>query len=243
AAKAGEGREEIRNVCAERGADLYLYGEDFSTTLASDGRWKWQPSQDFSPTSYSQLRCSMKGGYQIENASLVLAAIALLADKGFVISGKEVREGLLTVRWPGRLEHFSLEKENGEKRYLLDGAHNPAGVESLVRTLETECDFRKLVVIWGAMADKDLQKSLAPVAKLADTIILTRPEGERSADPELLLQNVEEGARSKCVLQPTVDAAIREAEQLVTGDDLILIAGSLYLVGASRKILLGELVS
>ncbi|MEN8198590.1 MAG: Mur ligase family protein, partial [Thermodesulfobacteriota bacterium] len=62
AAKAGEGREEIRNVCAERGADLYLYGEDFSTTPASDGRWKWQPSPNFSPTSYSQLRCSMKGG-------------------------------------------------------------------------------------------------------------------------------------------------------------------------------------
>ena len=126
--------------------------------------------------------------------------------------------------------------------YLLDGAHNPAGVESLVQTLKCDCSYQRLILIWGAMADKDLQKTLPLVAGLADTVILTKPVGERSAEPELLLQNVPDRFQEKCKLCSAVEDAIAEAESLADKDDLILIAGSLYLVGASRKFLLGELV-
>jgi dihydrofolate synthase/folylpolyglutamate synthase len=130
----------------------------------------------------------------------------------------------------------------GTLAYLLDGAHNPAGVESLVQTLSKECNYQKLILVWGAMVDKDLQKTLPLVATLADKIILTKPDGERSAEPELLLQNVPERLQGKCTLHSNVEKAIQEAEGLAGEDDLILIAGSLYLIGASRKILLGELV-
>ena len=92
------------------------------------------------------------------------------------------------------------------------------------------------------MADKDLQNTLALVAELADTILLTKPDGERSADPELLLTNVPPASKNKCRLVPTVAMAISRAEELAGEEDLILIAGSLYLVGAARKLLLGELV-
>ncbi len=116
-------------------------------------------------------------------------------------------------------------------------------MESLVQTLKTECSYRKLIVIWGAMVDKDLQKTLPQVASLANTIILTKPDGERSAEPDLLLANVPEDLRDRCVLRESVDEAIAAAEDLAREDDLILIAGSLYLIGAARSILLGELVS
>jgi len=239
----GAGLTEVRTVCKQKNALLYRYKKDFSATVTADKSWQWSAVESLSNTSYKELRCSMKGDYQIENASLALATIQLLEEHGFQVGENDIREGLASVRWPGRLESFSLERTGKEIHYLLDGAHNPAGVESLVQTLKKECSYRKLIVIWGAMADKDLQTTLAAVAELAESIVLTKPDGERSADPELLLENVPVAYTRKCKLLPTVESAINWAENYASSEDLILIAGSLYLVGASRKILLGELVA
>ncbi|MBU1232929.1 MAG: bifunctional folylpolyglutamate synthase/dihydrofolate synthase [Proteobacteria bacterium] len=252
AVKEGEGLAQVQDVCREKEAPLFLYGKDFRSLVSHNGSWSWHGDASFSGAAYQGLRCSMKGEYQIGNASLALAAIELLKKKGFILSEEDIRQGLAEVRWPGRLEHFCLDRKSrargaaagtmGTIRYLLDGAHNPAGVDSLVQTLQEEYTFGRLLVIWGAMVDKDLQKTLPPVAELADLIFLTKPVGERSAEPELLLENVPIRIQPRCRLCPTVAEAIAEAETLATEDDLILIAGSLYLVGASRKILLGELV-
>jgi dihydrofolate synthase / folylpolyglutamate synthase len=252
AAQEGAGLEEIQEVCGERAAKLYLYGDAFSASVADDKSWKWKGNRDFTENIYQSLHCSMKGDYQIENASLALAVVELLKKGNVTVSAKHIRQGLASVSWPGRLETFCLERSSRKKvkcsgtkntlSYLLDGAHNPAGVESLVKTLNNECTFKRLLVIWGAMVDKDLKKTLPPVAELADSILLTRPVGERSAEPELLLQNVPRDFQAKCHLYPTVQGAIEGAEKMAKEDDLILIAGSLYLVGASRQLLLGELV-
>ena len=252
AVKATEGLEEIQDRCTELAAKLYLYGAVFSASKTGSGTWQWQGSSGFTESIYRQLHCSMKGDYQIENASLALAVIELLKGNGFTVPVEQIRQGLASVNWPGRLETFCLDRSSrkrvqspGTKEtlcYLLDGAHNPAGVESLVETLKNECSFKRLLLIWGAMVDKDLQKTLPPVAELADIIFLTRPEGERSAEPELLLQNVPDAFQARCHLYSTVKEAIEGAEEMAKEDDLILIAGSLYLVGASRQLLLGELV-
>ncbi|HIP40632.1 MAG TPA: bifunctional folylpolyglutamate synthase/dihydrofolate synthase [Desulfocapsa sulfexigens] len=252
AVKNGQGLAEVKARCEVVGAKLLVYGDSFSSRVAADGTWEWQGGGEFADIFYEKLRCSMKGDYQIENASLALAVIELLKGEGFFVSERIIGEGLAAVHWPGRLEYFCLDRNTRKPvtcsgtaksvSYLLDGAHNPAGVESLVHTLKSECVYQRLIVIWGAMADKDLQKTLSLVAELADTIILARPEGERSADPELLLENVPTRFKEKCKLYPAVEDGIAEAEKLAGKDDLILIAGSLYLVGASRKLLLGELV-
>lgn len=242
AVKNDAGLDEVRSACYENRAMLCLYGDDFLSKSNADGSWQWTGTAKFIKSTYDNLRCSMKGDYQIENASLALAVLALLGERGFQITETQIRQGLSEVHWPGRLESFSLERREKKISYLLDGAHNPAGVNSLVQTLATECEYDKLIVIWGAMADKDLQTTLAMVATLAHTIILTKPDGERSAEPELLLQNVPGEFKDKCTLMPTVKEAIAEAEKLAGPDDLILVAGSLYLIGASRTLLLGELV-
>lgn len=243
AVKEGAGLTEVQAACKEKKAPLYRYGEDFSAAVNSDNSWQWNAAESLSTSSYKELRCSMKGDYQIENASLALATIQLLQVHGFQVGENALRTGLASVHWPGRLESFSLDRKGKEIHYLLDGAHNPAGVESLVQTLKRECTYKKLIVIWGAMADKDLQKTLTAVAELAQNIVLTKPDGERSADPELLLENVPMACRDKCKCLATVESAISWAENLASPEDLILIAGSLYLVGASRKMLLGELVA
>ncbi len=252
AVKEGEGLEEITAVCRGKAAPLLLFGRDFGAGLAPDGMWQWLANAEFAESRYTDLRCSMKGNYQVENASLALAVIELLKKEGFSVNEDVLRKGLAAVHWPGRLESFCLDRETRQLvscstgrstvSFLLDGAHNPAGVSSLVDTLASECSYKKLILVWGAMLDKDLKTTLSDVAPLADTIIFTRPDGERSAEPEQLLENVSEEFKDRCVLCASVAGAVAEAERLADADDLILIAGSLYLIGAARSLLLGDLV-
>jgi dihydrofolate synthase/folylpolyglutamate synthase len=90
------------------------------------------------------------------------------------------------------------------------------------------------------MGDKDVAATLTAIAPLADRIIFTRPESERSATPEQLAAILAEEERSKALSAPTVAEALALAGDLAQSGDLICVAGSLYLVGAARKILLGE---
>jgi len=242
AVRQGAGLKEVVATCEQKQAPLFLYGNDFDSCSIANGAWQWIGGQRFAGCKYNYLNCSMKGDYQRENASLAIAVLILLRKEKIIVNEEQIRSSLLNVHWPGRLESFELTRNGKLLHFLLDGAHNPAGVDSLVQALKKECNYSCLLVIWGAMADKDLQTTLAQVAKLAHIIILTKPDGERSADPELLLRNVPSDYKAKCVLFTSVEMAIGEAEDKASSDDLILIAGSLYLVGASRKILLGELV-
>lgn len=196
----------------------------------------------------------MRGSYQRRNASLSLAALNMLAGKGFLVSPEEVRAGLLEVRWPGRLEYIVLDRKTRGQihnpapndpdlvHYLLDGAHNPAGVDSLVLTLKEEYDYRRLVVVWGAMVDKDLSRTVPAIAAMADRIVLTRPSGERAATPEQLLACLPAPLQEKAELVADVIQALKVAESAAGPGDIIVVAGSLYLIGAVRTFLVGELV-
>ncbi|MDP3696234.1 MAG: cyanophycin synthetase, partial [Desulfocapsaceae bacterium] len=253
---AGEGLEVVRRTCQERNAPLYLYGYDFNAEPGKDRLWSWLPVSAIMPGErLDSLRCSMRGSYQIVNASLALAVLALLRAHGFLLSPAAIRAGLAAVRWPGRLEHICLDRQSrgvveqvqatdkGTICYLLDGAHNPAGVESLVLTLRQEYEYKRLIVVWGAMLDKDLGNTLPLIAELAAILLLTRPEGERAATPEQLLENLDVETRKRCECIAQIDQALARAESLAEVGDLIVVAGSLYLVGAVRKILSGELVN
>ncbi|MBW6520395.1 MAG: bifunctional folylpolyglutamate synthase/dihydrofolate synthase [Desulfoarculaceae bacterium] len=255
AVAAGEGLEVVQRICYERNAPLFLYGQAFHAEQDEHRLWSWLPvGAALSAERLEALRCSMRGSYQLVNASLALAVLALLRPHGFLFSPELIRTGLAAVRWPGRLEHICLDRKSravSEQAqatdsenvcYLLDGAHNPAGVESLVLTLRHEYEYNRLIVVWGAMLDKDLGKTMPLIADLAGVLLLTRPEGERAATPEQLLEHLDEVTQSRCERVPMVEQALVRAEALAATGDLIVVAGSLYLVGAVRKILLGELV-
>lgn len=236
-------REVVRKVCLERSAPLYLYGDQFITDDDGPGEFFFQSTdKSLGLVTYRHLRCSMKGDYQRSNAALAIAVLSLLKKHQLNISGQNVRHGLLNVHWPGRLEHIVLDRQP-QISYLLDGAHNPAGVDSLVQTIFKEYDYNNLILLWGAMADKDLAATLSMIAPLADSIIFTRPEGERTAEPEMLLDVIDHHLKKNCQIIRVVEEAVNKAAEQAEPGDLIVIAGSLYLVGAVRKMLVGELVS
>lgn len=245
-------RKVVERTCSRLGAKLFQHGVDFSVEHEEDG-WGWSTHhQDLGGVQYHGLKCSMKGSYQRTNASLALAVMELLRSSGIGVEEAAIRPALLAVQWPGRLEYLVLDRYsrkqvslNGEGdclRYLIDGAHNPAGVESLVATLKTEYSYEKLIVIWGAMIDKDLEQTVPEIAHMATTIILTMPEGERSAEPAEILKHLQKGDAQKAQCIRDVKEALRVAEEQADSEDMIVVAGSLYLIGAVRSLLVGELV-
>ncbi len=225
----------IGETAAEQGASLFRLGRDF--------RLKEEPGAGL---VYAGLkaRCpglslALRGAHQLENAALALAALELL-EAG--LDCQVAREGLRQVRWPGRLEYFPDLIWRGRKRdVLLDGAHNPAGVESLLAALRADFADRRLILVWASMADKDFASCLAAMAGQGQRIILTRPESLRSAPPEQLRLALPESLRERAVVAPGVEEALALAYGLAGEGELICVAGSLYLVGKARALLAGEL--
>ncbi|RUM37380.1 MAG: bifunctional folylpolyglutamate synthase/dihydrofolate synthase, partial [Desulfobulbus sp.] len=220
----------VEQTCRRHAAPLYLLKRDFNVCRenqpqpvggvdATDTLWRWS---GWDGLEYGHLPLAMKGGYQMTNAGLALAVIALLKLAGYTISEHNLRAGLAAVSWPGRLEEFFLSQKQATSlpnipagtHFLLDGAHNPAGVEALRLALENEFHYRKLILIWGAMADKDISQTLATMAPLADHIIFTRPESERSAMPEDLLARLPDHYQSLAETQDNVEQALQRAAGL-----------------------------
>jgi len=235
----------ITAAAARNNSPLYLSGRDFSGTAesGSGNRWTYRGLAvgcSPSPVRYTGLPLKIKGEHQVGNAALALAALEVI-DRRFAVREAQIRLGLDNVRWPGRLEEFRMA---GEKpvRILLDGAHNPDGARTLRKALQKDFRYDRLILIWGAMADKDIRSALLEVAPLARTIIFTRAEAERSALPENMVPLLPEYLRQTAFCAPSVADALDLAVDRCGPADLICVAGSLYLVGRARQLLRGEVV-
>jgi dihydrofolate synthase/folylpolyglutamate synthase len=164
---------------------------------------------------FSGIECPLAGEHQVDNA--VTAALAL---EELGVSPK----GIAEARWPGRLEHISPNPD-----ILLDGAHNPAGARALARYLERYYGDRKRWMIFGAMRDKAIEEIAGILFPLADELILTAPDSPRALTPEELARL---DGRARVVLN--VGEALQLAAQEASAEDVIIVTGSLFLVGEVR---------
>ncbi len=234
-------RAVIEKRCRRFASPLLLLGRDFRGKSRDRNRGTWEYTG--LRQHYNDLPLAMRGGYQVANASLALATLELLAGHGLAGTEADIRHGLAATRWPGRLESFTTVNGNRPgRRFLLDGAHNPAGVRALTDALQEEFSFNRLILVWAAMTDKDIHSTLAAVAPLAHRIIFTRPESERSARPEALCNLLPAEQQKSAHCTDSVAQALELAMDTASEQDLICVAGSLYLVGRARQLLLGSLV-
>jgi dihydrofolate synthase/folylpolyglutamate synthase len=174
------------------------------------------------------------GGHQHENLSLALAAIEELRRQGLSISPSAMRSGVAGVRWPGRLEWWA-----GQRRILLDGAHNEGGAAVLAAYLGTLGQKRVRWVV-GIKGDKDPQAILAPLLPQVALLYCTVPPVEEAVSPAFLAAVAEAGgrpARTFVSCQEAMAAALADCGD----DDVVLVAGSLFLVAAAREYLLNDL--
>jgi dihydrofolate synthase/folylpolyglutamate synthase len=180
---------------------------------------------------YEGLRISLVGRHQVENAVLAVAAAEAAQDQGFSLDAAAIRRGLADATWPGRL-HVLQDRP----RVILDGAHNPAGAEALAAFLtEQRAALGRLILVFGVLKDKDWEVMLGLLAPLADEIVLTRPPGERGADPVELEPVARRYVRTSIVTDP--GRAVAEARGAARAEDTVLVAGSLYTVGAAMQAL------
>ncbi len=240
----------VEAACGELGAPLSLFDRDFAC-LNEGETWRWRGTQAPLAGEIAGLRCGLLGEYQRQNSAVAVTAALLLRQYGFMIDTAEIIAGVAQVAWPGRMEYFhgeqvaapGIKADPAGRWYLLDGAHNPDGAVRLAESLAAEFAGRRLVCVWGAMGDKDIAAAFAVIEPVIDRIILTRAPGERSAAPEQLLACLSPAGRASSVCEPDIRTALARAGVLAGPDDCIVVAGSLYLLGEVRRMLLGEVVS
>ncbi len=244
----------VERFCHEKKAPLFLHGRDFFVEPGDNGTWDYWAMKRQGCCRLREKRrglvSGLRGRYQMVNSGLALATLEILAPHNFTVDDAVIRSALPQISWSGRLESFCLSGEDGNVvpctgknglHFLLDGAHNPAGIAALCDALEHDFEYDRLILVWAAMADKDFRTSLPRIARLADIIIFTRLEYDRSASPEELRQALPPVVQQRAHCENTPNGALAKAAALAGPADLICIGGSLYLVGEARKKLLGEI--
>ena len=199
---------------------LKTLGKDFSAERNQDGTFDYRSIS----RTLSQIKPGISGRYQFANAAVALAAAEALEAGGTDISSSALREGITTAYWPGRMELIP-----GTPPLLLDGAHNPAGAAALAEALQ-EYSYSRLLMVTGVCEDKDIERIYAPLAPLVDAVYTVTPAVERALDDEELSHFFhKQGIKS----QPcgSVVAGVNKARSEACADDLILVCGSLFVVG------------
>ena len=165
------------------------------------------------------------GAHQVENAQTAVAALETLG-----VEPHAVQRGLAGARWPGRLEFIRQRPD-----VLLDGAHNPAGAAALAGYLERFQKGRRIHMIFSAMHDKDLHVLGSMLFPYASKLVFTAPDNPRAWPPQEM--RVVTG-RTEARVAATPREALEMVQAEASADDLILVTGSLYLVGEVRGLLL-----
>ncbi len=170
-----------------------------------------------------QVSCPLAGEHQVENSLTAVAALDALG-----LAANVIERGIAAVTWPGRLERVARAPE-----ILLDGAHNPGGIRALARHLGRFYSGRRIWLIYGAMRDKSLDEIADILSPVVDHVILTSPESQRALRSEVQQRLFDHTSVS---VAANIEEALRQT-RTAGEEDLIVITGSLMLVGAARRML------
>jgi len=172
--------------------------------------------------SYPGLR-PLPGAHQVDNLVVALGLLEAARRAGVPVDLRAIGRGINKVSWPGRLQWVA-----GRPRLLLDGAHNPAGARALASYLR---GVRPFVLLFGVMRDKDVESMAKTLFPLARHVVLTKPVSRRAATPAEIAGRAGRLARgAHRVGDPA--RALAVARRLAGRDGTVVVAGSLYLVGA-----------
>ncbi|MGH9501241.1 MAG: bifunctional folylpolyglutamate synthase/dihydrofolate synthase [Terriglobales bacterium] len=179
-----------------------------------------------------QIETPLIGRHQLRNVALAIAAAEELARQGFPVTAAAIERGVRDTDWPGRFQVIAA--SHGAPEYVLDVAHNPAGAWALRSTLSAVYPDRPLTFIFGALRDKAIGEMAEILFPLADRVIATRADNPRSASPEEIRQLA---FRTATPIEDAADvaSAITLAQSAVQTDTVVVITGSIYIVGEAMR--------
>lgn len=233
ARQAPKAAEVVEAAVREQGAQLVLAGRDFDVVergLAVGGQVLTLRGVT---GEVADVYVPLHGEHQAANAACALAAVEAFLGFAGGIDADVVRTGFAAVTSPGRLE---VVRHAGRPAVVLDGAHNPAGAQTLALALQHEFAFRSRIFVLGMLGDKDVDGVAAALAPVADHVVVTEPATPRAAPAERIEQALARfGVRSE--LADDVDDALDLATGVAGPLDAVVVTGSLYVVGAARTAL------
>jgi dihydrofolate synthase/folylpolyglutamate synthase len=170
------------------------------------------------------------GRHQLRNLALAIAAAVEVNQFGFKVTAQDIERGVRETRWPGRLQ--LLEKDG--QQYLLDVAHNPAGAWALRSALSTYLEERPLVLVFAALRDKAIAEMADILFPVAEHVVATHVDNPRAASADEIRQaGARTGAEITC--ESSSASALARARSLAHGKALVVVTGSIYLVGEALQ--------
>ena len=238
--------EAITNVlraCAEKtGTDVKIIAQDieFSARFGGgpDGKQHTRICVITEESQYMHIPVPLNGEHQATNCALAISAIDQLKKLGYKFNNLDMYDSLANTTISGRME-VVWERP----KILVDGAHNPTSLQTLIKSVGAHIPYDSMVCVFGCCQDKDVAGMLEKISLGADKIIFTKAKGNpRAAEPLLLQKQFEEISGKMTQVAQTLPEALEIAAQAASREDLICVTGSFYLVGET-KLHLNELAS
>ncbi len=223
----GDSAAGVAAECARRGMSAWWLDRDVTVIRTGAGVEVRCPGG-----RYNDLRLGVGGSFQDENLAVAVAACQRFLDRP--LDDVSLRMAVSAVRIPGRLEEFP-----GQPTVVIDGAHNPAGIEALVGALTATPSWARPVAVVSLLTDKDAQAMIGPLASVVTAIVATRSHHQRAVSPDSLVALAgRAGIPAEAVEDPrdALDVARRRAGELGT----VVVCGSLYLLADIRPLLVAS---
>jgi len=172
----------------------------------------------------------LAGRHQLRNIALAIATAEELGQFGFRVTAKQVEQGIRETHWPGRFQVLASTSATGDREMVLDVAHNPAGAWALRAALSENCPERELTLVFAAMRDKAIQEIAGVLFPIAEQVVVATVNNPRAATTDELL---EAGARTgtRMYAEDNSARALARAREVSREDGVIVVTGSIYLVG------------
>ena len=231
-----EAEEAIEKVCTERGSSLIKVPCDCvevedQEKINNNSTEYVQKIKVHTKKGDYHIKLSLLGKHQLKNCACALFAIEELSRYGIEIKKETILNALSKVKWIGRLEVM-----HRKPLVVIDGAHNREGISMLRKNLCSYFNYNKMILILGILADKEVEVMVKTIVPLAERVIAVTPNNTR-AENSKELKGVIEKYNSKCEALDSYEEAYERALSYCSEDDILLISGSLYMIGGMRKII------
>jgi len=219
----------ISAIAKKKSSRVFSMGNDFSSKTKKPAYFNYKGHS----LNLVDLRLSLPGLYQIDNATLAIAAIEILYKHyGIEINENSLRTGLSTTNWEGRMERL-----RSNPPMILDGAHNPSAAHALKNSLKYAYPGRKFLFLIGMLADKDHENFIEELSYITDSMIITEVPSERNMPSEILADIAKNHVDNVRVIKDLKSAFI-EVRKYDSAP--VCITGSLYLIGAIKKLIMKD---
>ncbi|NLM44245.1 MAG: bifunctional folylpolyglutamate synthase/dihydrofolate synthase [Clostridiales bacterium] len=219
-----EAEEVIEKVCKEKNSICVKVSEE-NVVQKGFGLEGQKIDYLFNGKIYKNIMLPLLGDHQLLNAAVAISAAVKLNELGFTLSEDSIRKGIGKVVWPGRLSIISK-----EPFIVIDGAHNKDGVYALSKAVKKYFKDKDIVILMGMLKDKDHKESISILGPMAKQIVITEPNSERALSAEELAEEAREFCQEVYAM-PNISEALEKALNIAGNHSIILICGSLYLIG------------